>query len=369
MDDRLERFRQELARLTALNGVSGHEQEIVAHLREAVAPLSDRVEVDPIGNLYARRDGGNGPHLLVAAHSDEIGALVAGIEPDGFLRLERVGGIPEAMMIGRKVRVRGLLGVIGVRPGHLQSPQEARTAPEVAELYVDLGAATAGEVAGLGFGVGDQVTWQSELEPLANPNRVAGKAIDNRFGCLIVLELLRSLRGVELPGPLTVAIAVQEEVGLKGARVVAERIRPSAAVVVDTTPCPDTPDSRRPHTFPVRLGHGPVLQVSSGARAGGFILPETVRDYLVSVAEGAGIPYQLAAFAYGNTDAAAIYSAAGGIPTAPITVPRRYSHSPVEVLDLDDALNTLRLVEQVVQHSDEFPHQSILAGFPRRLGL
>jgi endoglucanase len=350
-----DRFTSELARLTALNGVSGHEQEVVAHLRDAMAPLADRVEVDPLGNLYARRDGGDGPHLLVAAHSDEIGALVAGVEPDGFLRLERVGGIPEAMMSGRKVRIRGLLGVIGVRPGHLQSPQEARTAPEVAELYVDVGAGSAEEIVQLGIMVGDQVTWQSELEPLANPNRVVGKAIDNRIGCLLGLELLRSLQGVEPAGPLTVAVAVQEETGLKGARAVGERVRPDAAVVVDTTPCPDTPDSRRPHTFPVRLGCGPVLQVSSGPRAGGFILPEAVRDHVVKVAGGASIPLQVAAFAYGNTDAAAIYTAAGGIPTAPITVPRRYSHSPVEVLDVEDALNTLRLVEQIVRRAGEFP--------------
>jgi endoglucanase len=355
MDDVRDRFVQELTALTELNGVSGHEQAVVEHLREEMTPYADRVEVDPMGNLYARREGGGGTHMLLAAHSDEIGALVAAVEPEGFLRLERVGGIWEAMMIGRKVRVRGLLGVIGVRPGHLQSPQEARTAPEVAELYVDVGASSAEEVEQLGIRVGDQVTWQSELEPLANPRRVAGKAIDNRLGCLIALQVLRSLQRDELTGPLTVAVAVQEEVGLKGARVVAERVRPDAAVVVDTTPCPDTPDSLRPHTFPVRLGRGPVLQVSSGARAGGFILPDAIRDHVVHVAEDAAIPYQLAAFAYGNTDASAIFGAADGIPTAPITVPRRYSHSPVELLDLDDALNTLRLVEQIVRRSAEFP--------------
>jgi endoglucanase len=349
------RLRQELAQLIALDGVSGHEQDVVRRLRDLLEPLADRVEIDAVGNLYARREGGAAPHLMVAAHSDEIGGLVAAIEPGGWLRLQTVGGVSEAMLIGRKVRVGGRLGVVGVRPGHLQSKAERRTAPELEQLYIDLGLESADDVRALGIRAGDQITWQSKLEPVANEDRVVGKAIDNRISCLLAVELLRGLRGKDLPGPLTVAVAVQEEVGLKGARIAAERVRPDCSLVVDTTPCADTPDSTNVHTFAARLGKGPVLQVSSGRQAGGFILPERVRDFLVRIAEAEGIPYQLATFAYGNTDAASIYVSAGGIPTAAVTMPRRYSHSPVEMLDLNDAVATLRLCHAVVEQVDGFP--------------
>lgn len=357
MDDRelKSQIRHELAALTALDGVSGHEQRVVEHLFRVMTPLADRVEIDPIGNLYAMRDAERGPHLMVEVHSDEIGGLVAAIEPDGFLRFEVIGGVSAGLLAGRKVRVGGYLGVVGVRPGHLLTPQEARTAPDLRELYIDLGMDSREEVAALGVRPGDGITWQSELEETANPDRVIGKAVDNRIGCLIALELLRALQGTDLPGRLTVVVAVQEEVGLKGARVAAERIAPDCALVVDTTPCPDTPDSRHAHTFPVRLGAGPVLQVSSGDRGRGFLLPDSVRDFLTRIADDAGIPYQLAPFAFGNTDAAAIYDSAGSIPTAAVTIPRRYSHSPVEMLDLNDALATLRLCRAVVARVDEFP--------------
>jgi endoglucanase len=349
------RLRQELAQLTALDGVSGHEQAVVRRLRDLMEPLADRVEVDALGNLYATRDSGDAPHLMVAAHSDEIGGLVAAIEAGGWLRLQTVGGVSEAMLVGRKVRVRGVLGVVGVRPGHLQSESERRMAPELEQLYVDLGFDSADDVAAIGIRPGDQITWQSELEAVANEDRVVGKGIDNRISCLLAVELLRSLKGQSLAGPLTVVVAVQEEVGLKGARVAAERVRPDCALVVDTTPCADTPDSQHVHTFPARLGRGPVLQVSSGRQAGGFILLESVRDYLIGIAEAERIPYQLAPFAYGNTDAASIYVSAGGIPTAAVTIPRRYSHSPVEMLDLNDAVAALRLCRAVVEHVGDFP--------------
>jgi putative aminopeptidase FrvX len=349
------RLATELTDLTALTGVSGHEQAVVEYLRGAMVPFADRVTVDPLGNLYAARSGGDGPHLMVAAHSDEIGALVAGVDPGGFVRFEVIGGMTGALLVGRKVRVKNHLGVVGVRPQHLQSPEEAHTVPPAREMYIDLGVDSTEAVARLGIRVGDQITWESGLEPTANPDRVVGKGIDNRIGCLLALELLRRMRGIDLPGPLTVAVAVQEEVGMKGARVAAERVRPDCALVVDTTPCPDTPDSRGARTFPMRLGHGPVLQVASGQHGSGFLMPESVRDYLIRVAEDAGIPYQLAVFAFGNTDATAIYDSAGGIPTAIATMPRRYSHSPVEMLDLNDAVATLHLCEQVVTRVREFP--------------
>src|SRR5579872_4108666 len=132
------RMYEDLTRLTALDGVSGHEHDVVRYLRDLMSPLADRVEIDSMGNLYATKNGGDGPHIMVSAHSDEIGALVAAIEPGGWLRLQMVGGVSEALLVGRKVRIRGQRGVVGVRPGHLQSAAESRTAPEIEQMYIDL---------------------------------------------------------------------------------------------------------------------------------------------------------------------------------------------------------------------------------------
>lgn len=351
-----DRFFEELARLTAIDGVSGHEQHVVAYLRERMISLADRVEVDAFGNLYATREGGAGPHLMVEAHSDEIGGLVSDITSAGYLRFQAVGGVSEIMLTGRKVRVAGHRGIVGVRPGHIQSDAERRTVPVLEDLYIDLGCDSRAQVEQLGIQPGEQITWESELERTANPDRVAGKAVDNRVGCLVLLELLRVLQGQELDGTLSVVVAVQEEVGLKGAKVAAERIRPDAALVIDTVPCADTPDAHV-NTFPVRLGKGPIFQVSSGRHAAGFIMPDTMRHYLTRIAGEANIPYQLATFAYGNTDGSAIRNL--GISTAVATMPRRYSHSPVEMLDLNDALATVRLCEEITRRVSEFP-RSIL---------
>jgi putative aminopeptidase len=347
------RLRERLAALTALDGVSGHEGTVVSVLRTMMEGLADSIEIDALGNLYAHRNGGDGPHLMVEAHSDEIGCLVSDITPAGFLRFQLVGGTLESMLIGRKVRVVGRRGVVGVRPGHLQSGKSA--VPGIEDLYIDLGFDSAKEVRSLGVQVGDQITWQSELEPAANEDRVIGKGIDNRIGCLLMVELLQELHGTPLPGPLTVVISVQEEVGLKGARVAAERVRPDVALVIDTVPSTDTPDAFDAHTFQVGLGRGPIFQVSSAPAASGFLMSEPVRAFLIEVAESLGIPYQLATFSFSETDGSAIYSSAGGISTAVVTIPRRYSHSPVEMLDLNDALATLRLAVEVARRAGEFP--------------
>jgi putative aminopeptidase FrvX len=348
------RLKQALRELTAIDGVSGHEQAVVQHLRDQMGALAE-VEIDPLGNLYATRRGGEGPHLMVEAHSDEIGALVAAIEPDGFMRFAPVGGVAEVTMAGRKVRVGGHRGVVGIRPGHLTPAAERRTLPDMGELYVDLGLDSAEAVQALGVRPGDQIVWVSELEETANPDRIVGKGVDNRIGCAIMLELLSWAKDIEIKGTLSVVVAVQEEVGLKGARVSTERLRPDCALVVDTVPCADTPDSRHARAFPVRLGGGPVFQASSGGSGSGFLMMDPVRRHLVRVAEDAGIPYQLATFPFGNTDAAGVYVAGGGVATGAATIPRRYSHSPVEMLDLNDAVATSHLCQEVIRRMDEFP--------------
>jgi putative aminopeptidase len=345
----MDALRADLAELTALHGPSGSEQPVIARLRDRFAPLVDGVAVDHMGNLVATLEGPPGaPHVVVSAHADEIGAVVASVEPDGFLRLYPVGGVQSRLLEGRAVWVGGRAGVIGARSGHLTPEQEHSRGAGLEELYVDLGVDDAEAVEALGVRVGDPVVVLSELRDLAG-SRVAGKGIDNRAGCVVLLHLLRRLHGRTLPCRLTALVAVQEEVGLRGATAAFERLRPDLAIVVDTAPAGGTPDTRG-LAYAARIGHGVLIQPAGGGSGRGFLMPRAAREVLIAAARRAGAPYQLAVSAGGVTDAAAAHLAAGGLATLQIQIPRRYSHSPVEVLDLRDLAAALALTEELALH-------------------
>ncbi len=318
--DVIDALRADLSELTALHAPSGSEQPVIARLRDLFTPLVDEVAVDHMGNLAATREGAQGtPHVVVSAHADEIGAIVASVEPEGFLRLLPLGGVQSRLLEGRAVWVNGRPGVIGARSGHLTAQSEHGRGTSMADLYVDLGVDDAAEVEALGVRIGDPVVVISELRNLAG-TRVVGKAIDNRASCVVLLHLLRRLRERTLPCRLTALVAVQEEVGLRGATAAFARLKPDVAIVVDTFPAAGTP------------------------------LPRAAREVIIAAAQRAGVPYQLAVTGGGVTDAAAAHLAAGGIATLEVKIPRRYSHSPVEMLDLRDLAAVLSLVEELVLH-------------------
>src|SRR5262249_17864831 len=233
-----------------------------------------------------------GPHIVVSAHADEIGAMVASIEVDGFLRLVALGDVQPRLLEGRAVWVNGHHGVIGARSGHLTPVSEHGRGLALADLYVDLGVDDAGAVAALGVRVGDPVVVLSELHNLAG-TRVAGKAVDNRAGCVVLLHLLRRTHGHALPGRLTALVAVQEEVGLRGATAAYPRLRPDLAIVVDTFPAAGTPDTRA-SVYTAHIGGGVLITPLSQSGSRGFLFSRPARDAVISAAERAGIPYQLA---------------------------------------------------------------------------
>lgn len=346
--EELEALRADLAELTALHGPSGAEGPVIGRLCERFAPLVDEVSVDHMGNLTAtRRGAADKPHLVVSAHADEIGAAVAKIEPEGFVRLERLGGVQPRLLEGRMVWVKGHPGVIGARSAHLKARLASSGETKLEDLFVDLGVASAAEVAALDIRIGDPVVVISELRSLAG-TRVAGKGFDNRASCVVLLHLLRRLRDQELPCRLTALATVQEEVGLRGATVAFTRLHPDLAIVIDTAPVGDTPDTRG-LGYPVGIGQGIIIHPANGQKQG-FLMPRAVRDVIIAAAERVGIPYQLGLMSGGVTDAAAAHLAAGGIASLQINIPRRYTHSPVELLDLLDLYSTLDILQELVTH-------------------
>lgn len=340
MKSLLARRIQELA---AIDGVSGFEQRVVDYMDGAFRSMGLPTEVDRFGNLVATRKGSRGtPTVMVAAHSDEIGAMVKSIDPRGFLRFEKVGGTQDPLLLGRMVSVNGVFGVIGVKAGHLQKDEAEQ--PTYRDMYVDVGASSPAEVEALGIRVGDPIAYISDVRTFSNPDLLCGKAIDNRVGCAMLLQLFEDLQGVDLPGTVYGVVNSQEEVGWRGVQLAGRRLNPDAALVVDTVPSGDTPDTDLQRELNISIGAGPVIALLSGGFPNGYIMTPAMKELLLRLAHEEGIPHQPALFPGSGSDAIMLHMVGEGIPTGIVNIPRRYAHSPVEVMNLNDAVSSLRLL-------------------------
>lgn len=353
-------FFKGLKELSSIQGSPGQEMLVVKKLVEWLKPYADDVEVDHMGNLYAYKKGNRpGPTIMVSSHSDEIGCIVRDIDERGFLRVERTGGMLEALMIGRKVNVNGHFGVIGVKAGHLQTAEERSKVPSIYELYVDIGVKSKAEVAQMGIKIGDPITYISDIEQFSNQDLICGKAIDNRSCCVLLLELFKNLKDSDFPGTVVGVVAVQEEVGLRGAKIAAHKLNPDIAFVLDTIPCADTPDSLG-SGYPVGIGNGPVIPVMGGRSGMGNIMSPQMKNLIIRFAEEQDIPYQLAVMTGAVTDVAAVHLEREGILAGAITFARRYSHSPVEVADLNDFEKGYELLLALIKHNDQWGDLSFI---------
>ena len=339
--------KSEIARLTtelaALDAVAGFEHKVIARMADGLRALGLPTEIDHFGNLIASKRGTRGsPTAMVAAHADEIGAIVKSVDARGFLRFEKLGGTQDVMLLGRKVAVNGVLGVVGVKAGHLQ--WNGAALPRHSDMYIDIGADSAAEVAAMGIRIGDPIAYVGEVRSLGNGDRLCGKAIDNRIGCAVLLQLAAELRAVDLPGTVHFVVNTQEEVGWRGIQLVANRLKPDAALVVDTMPSGDTPDTDLERELGVRIGAGPVVTLMNGTFGSGHIMHAGMKRLLLGLAEAEGLPHQVAVYGGIGSDATTLHLVGEGIPTGIVNIPRRYAHSPVEVVDLNDAVNALHLL-------------------------
>lgn len=353
-----ETFFQSLKELAAISGGPGREQLVVKRMVELLTPYADEVEIDHMGNVYAVLEGKNpGPTIMVSAHSDEIGCMVSAIDSKGFLRFERTGGMIESLLLGRKVNVNGHFGVIGVKAGHLQTAEEKTKIPKIENLYVDLGANSREEVLRMGINIGDPITYISDLDRFTNQDLICGKAIDNRSCCVILVELFKKLQDREFSGKFVGLIAVQEEVGLRGATIASYKINPDYAIVIDTIACADTPDGNH---YPIAIGKGPVLPLLSGGGIRGNIMALQMKDLMMRYAEQLNIPLQLSVITMGTSDLSAVHLVKEGILGGALTFPRRYSHSPVEVANLNDFENGFLLLETMIRDNNHWGSMSFI---------
>lgn len=336
-----------LKRLSEAVSPSGFEDDVREFVKDYFSRSADRVYIDSLGNVVAVKKGSRGSgKIMLAGHMDEIGLFISHIDERGFLRAVPIGGVFERAVIFQRVLIRTrdkkiLRGVIGLKPPHIAKPEEAKQVPDLRELFIDIGASSKTEVEKLGVRVGDVAVYDRDLVMLSQ-DRVTGKAIDDRVGLLVVLKSFELLENNQ--ADVYAVATVQEEVGLKGARTAAFSISPDAALALDVTIASDVPGVSE-HEWFTQLGKGPAIKIADGRSASGLIANMSIVDKLVSIAQELGIPYQMEVAAGGTTDASAIQLNKEGVPAGVISIPARYIHSPVEVIDLNDVANAIRLAK------------------------
>jgi tetrahedral aminopeptidase len=337
-----------LKRLSETVAVSGDEGAVRRTIREVVTELADEVTVDTIGNLYAIKHGpARAPRVLFSAHMDEIGFMIVGVDGDGLLKFEAVGGVDDRILLGKPVWVgeARVPGVIGMKPFHLVKGSERDSVVKIDSLRIDVGA-TSREGAGRMAHIGDRATFATPFIDLGPTLR--GKALDDRAGCTTLIELLK---GRSYPVELICAFTVQEEVGLRGAKVAAFTTNADAAIAVDCTPANDLPTADEDDEnikYNTRLGLGPAIYIHDTST----IHDKRLIKHITSTAAAKGLPYQFRQPGGGGTDAAALQRSRAGVAVVSVSVPGRYLHSPAALISTADFHNTARLLRAALENWD-----------------
>jgi len=327
-----------LQRLLTAPGPSGHEEEAARIWRDAASSFSD-VTTDTLGTTFARvRSADGAPTLALMGHIDEIGVAITHVEENGLLAFTTIGGISPEMLMGQRVEVLSRSGRI---PGAISrkriQPEQVRDRPrpELGDLHIDIGVKSREEAESL-VRVGDAAVWVGAPVDLPN-GRLLSKALDNRLGAYIALEAARRISESKDAHVDVVAVAaVQEEIGLYGARAAAYGLDPQVAIAIDVTPSTDYPGGDPRRAGKIELGMGAMI-------ARGPTLNRHVTDILGDVAAAEGIPHAFEVYSRTtSTDADEIHLTRAGIPTGLLSIPTRYLHSPNEICDLAD-------VEAIVQ--------------------
>lgn len=331
-----------LEELTNAQGVSGNEAEVRAIIHKHVTPHADEIKVDAMGNLLVVKHAktSNPVRVMLDAHMDEVGFMIVEEDGDGLFVFEKIGGGDERQLVSKSVIVgkEKLHGVIGSKPIHLMEEEEMHSKIPQSSMRIDLGPAAKGKVK-----LGDYATYATRF--IRSGNALFAKALDDRLGCATLIELLKAApHHIELLASFT----VQEEIGLRGARIAAYDFQPDLIIAVDSTPAVDfhKPDGTENTVYNCKLGEGPAIYL---ADAGTLSDPRLVR-FLSKIADENGIPYQYRQPGGGGTNAGALHKTRGGIPSVSVSIPGRFAHTAVMLALISDWQNTIRLLQQALNN-------------------
>jgi len=321
-----------LKNLSEIFGPSGKEDRVRDYLKKLLESHVEEVEEDFLGNLYMRKGTGR-PEVLLCAHMDEVGFIIKGITEDGFLKFTPVGGIDPEILPGKKVVFEnGKNGVIGYKPFHLQKKEERGKKISFNDLVIDAGMHDRKE-AERNFSPGDYAVFDTSFKE-SGKRFIKGKAFDDRVGCAIIAEILRNF---DFEFKVTALFSVQEELGLRGAKIGGERVKPDISLIIEGTAAGDF-YQRDGKDFPF-LGKGPVLTVLDRS----CVVDKELLNYLGEISKKNKIPYQYKKPLIGGTDAGMIQLSGEGVRVGIISVPIRYIHSPVSLAENKDVRMTFSL--------------------------
>ena len=328
--------------LCNLPAPSGFEDAVRDYIRERVS--ADEIYTDSMGNLICHKKG-NGKKVMVCAHMDEVGFIITEITDKGFLKFSALGGVETAVICSKKVLIgeNKVPGIISAKAIHLQRRSEELIPLKYRDLCIDIGAKDkdrAKELVSLGY----FAVFDGEYTEFSE-NLVKSKALDDRAGCAVLLELMKE----DYDNDMYFVFTVQEEVGVRGATIATSRIKPDIALVLEGTTCSDVHGSK-PHNQVTNLGGGAVMTAMDGAA----ISDKKYYEYIKKTAEEHNIPLQIKRTTRGGTDAGAIQRSGIGVKTAVLAVPCRYLHSPVSVAHKDDIESVYRLAKAVLKGGLDF---------------
>ncbi|NNE81852.1 MAG: M42 family metallopeptidase [Silicimonas sp.] len=335
-----DRIRQDLLELMMIPGLSGHEDRVRRSLRDRLGKIGVESRSDTLGNLVAHFPG-DGPRVMLFTHMDQLGFVVRRIEPDGLIRLERLGGVPERALAAQEVLIcvsdgQDVPGIIANKSHHATAPDEKYRVTPYAELYVDTGHSSADAVAAAGVRIGSPVVYAPRAVELTEAC-IAGTSVDDRAGCAVLLDIARRLQDRTGGAPVDLAFTVQEEFNLRGALPLAQSLQPDIAIQLDLMLATDTPDMGARGDMVLGGGPGMSLYSFHGRGTLNGVIPHPAMVHLFeNVAEAEGIPLQRSAQVGVLTDLSYVQLVGGGVASIDVGFPMRYSHSAREVCNLGD---------------------------------
>ncbi|MGI8824669.1 MAG: M42 family peptidase [Chloroflexota bacterium] len=335
--------------LVETTGPSGYEAEAQSLWRSRLEGVVDSMETDSLGNCMATLNNSGKPSVLLDAHIDEIGFIVRYIDDDGFVYFAAIGGFDPSTLPGNRVRIVGrrgpVLGVVGRKAVHLMEADDRKKAPDIKDLWIDVGARGREEAESL-LAVGDAGGRANGLERM-HGDFVTANSLDDRAGSYVIAEVMRAVANGGLRACVQAGSSTQEEIGLRGARVTAYHSNADIGIAVDVTSTADIPHGSKTDIGDLRVGAGPIL-------ARGPNTNPRVFERLVNAASSEGAPFQVEADATGTgTNQNVMYIARSGMATGLLSIPTRYLHSSSEVLCLADVDATVAVLSRFLRDLDE----------------
>lgn len=338
-----------LKELCSLNGVSGDESRVRNYILDKIKPYVDSTQIDSMGNVIALKKGTNpdSKKIMVCAHMDEVGFIVSDVTDEGFVKFKEVGGFDPRILLTQKVVIDSssgqIKGVMGIKAVHLQTADERKKVAPIDSMYIDIGASS--RVDALKFvSKGDYATFDSEYRELGE-GLIKAKALDDRAGCALMLELVKNKYECDIYYCFT----TQEEVGLRGAGVVARRLSADIAIILESTTAADVPfvDDYLKCTV---QGDGPAVSIMDRASYS----DKNLNKFVCDTADMANVKYQFKKTTAGGNDAGSIQIAANAVRTCVISLPCRYIHSPVSTVRKNDINEMYALVNNLLKNIKQF---------------